>query len=154
MRVFVDGPTRGSVSRTHRLCGPNRGVYAAQRNCRPLRETFIVVENRDSGEIISSYADACGNKLHKGRIIVLRGNDVKFKLEMTSQCFLRKTKTNVPLGREGGVKARWCPGDSHPHQLWVFCLGRSNTGRVLGMREESKIKTSPQHSGDAATEPV
>lgn len=31
---------------------------------------------------------------------------MKLKLEMTSQCFLsKKAKMNVPLGREGGVKA-------------------------------------------------
>lgn len=81
---------------------------------------------------------------------------MKLKLEVTSQCFLskKKTQTTVPPGREGSVKACRYPGCSHPHQPWVSCLGRSNAGRVLGVREETNIKTGPQCSGDAATEPV
>lgn len=61
---------------------------------------------------------------------------------------------NVPLGREGGVKAGWWAGCSHPHLLWASCLETSNNSRVLGRWEESKTKTSPQHWGDGATELV
>lgn len=66
----------------------------------------------------------------------------------------KKTPNDGAPG-EGG----WCEGMPVPWLLPPtpavgFLLGKKQRRRVLGVREESNIKTGPQCSGDAATEPV